>query len=119
MNNFSKKLTSSILLTLLLFTGLVSVPKAETISSENGEINVDEMFEKAVNQYTANIIQDRSTNTNSSEYEEPKFFELTNEDGTKYLVHAFKYENENETQKNNETINISLLKAGMKTFLQQ
>lgn len=102
MNNFSKKLTSSILLTLLLFTGLVSVPKAETISSENGEINVDEMFEKAVNQYTANIIQDRSTNTNSSEYEEPKFFELTNEDGTKYLVHAFKYENENETQKNNE-----------------
>jgi len=31
MNNFSKKLTSSILLTLLLFTGLVSVPKAETI----------------------------------------------------------------------------------------
>lgn len=48
-------------------------------------------------------------NSDQKSKEEEKTYEDTKE----------KTYQEEETQKNNETINISLLKAGMKTFLQQ
>lgn len=103
LSTLGKKKTSTI--TECVFEKITS--EKEKNNSKNEIIEKIFSDEDFLKDFSKKIIE--FVNSDQKSKEEEKTYEDTKE----------KTYQEEETQKNNETINISLLKAGMKTFLQQ
>ncbi len=103
LSTLGKKKTSTI--TECVFEKITS--EKEKNNSKNEIIEKIFSDEDFLKDFSKKIIE--FVNSDQKSKEEEKTYEDTKE----------KTHQEEETQKNNETINISLLKAGMKTFLQQ
>lgn len=94
MKAYFKKIISCLLLAFVFFTGINTVPKAAENSSNE---KIDQMFNKAVSDYNKKLSKSQTLSNDDT-----KYLTVTDNNGKKFLVKAFKYEdgtkriNENE-----------------------